>query len=92
MSKSLTRGERVGGRGSSVNDARRGQSMWDTWNDEGGDELQAALDLLAVVRRDRAFSREVVRAFGMPRRPRRAPTQATLIRGRTRPRAVRGRS
>jgi hypothetical protein len=48
--------------------AHRGKSLWDTWNDpESGDELQAAMDLLAVVRRDRAFSREVVRAFGMTR-------------------------
>ena len=47
-------------------DARRGQSLWDTWNDpDGGDELQVAMNLLAIVRRDRAFSREVVRAFGM---------------------------
>jgi hypothetical protein len=48
--------------------AKRGKSLWETWNDpDGGDELQAAMDLLAVVRRDRAFSREVVRAFGMTR-------------------------
>jgi hypothetical protein len=68
MSKSATRGEIVGGRGSSMFDARRGQSLWDTWNDpDGGDELAAAMSLLAVVRRDRSFSREVVRAFGMTR-------------------------
>jgi hypothetical protein len=68
MSKSVTRGESVGGRASSMYGARRGQSLWDIWNDaENGDELQAAMDLLAIVRRDRAFSREVVRAFGMTR-------------------------
>ena len=67
MSKSITKGEIVGGRGSSVHSARRVQSLWETWNEDGGDDLQAAMDLLAVVRRDRAFSREVVRAFGMTR-------------------------
>jgi hypothetical protein len=42
--------------------------LWDAWNDpDSGDELQVAMDLLAIVRRDRAFSREVVRAFGMTR-------------------------
>jgi hypothetical protein len=48
-------------------DARRGRSLWDSWNEDGGDDLQVAMNLLAVVRRDRAFSREVVRAFGMTR-------------------------
>jgi hypothetical protein len=57
------RGDSVGGRGG----ARRGRTWWDTWNDDGGDELQVAMNLLAIVRRDRAFSREVVRAFGMTR-------------------------
>jgi hypothetical protein len=47
--------------------ARRGQSLWDTWNEDGSDELAAAMSLLAIVRRDRSFSREVVRAFGMTR-------------------------
>jgi hypothetical protein len=48
--------------------ARRERTWWDTWNDpESGDELQVAMNLLAIVRRDRAFSREVVRAFGMTR-------------------------
>jgi hypothetical protein len=75
MSKSATRGEIVGGRGSSMFGARRGQSLWDTWNDpDGGDELAAAMSLLAVVRRDRSFSREVVRAFGMTRTGQRPPT------------------
>jgi hypothetical protein len=68
MRKSVTRGEIVGGRGSSLHGARRGRSLWDTWNEpDSGDELQVAMDLLAIVRRDRAFSREVVRAFGMTR-------------------------
>jgi hypothetical protein len=73
-------------------DARRGQSLWDIWNDsENGDELQAAMDLLAIVRRDRAFSREVVRAFGMTRtgrsrrdRPDPAPARRTPGRVRRR--------
>lgn len=68
MGKSVTRGDIVGGRGTSMYGARRGQSLWDAWNDpESGDDLQVAMNLLAVVRRDRAFSREVVRAFGMTR-------------------------
>jgi hypothetical protein len=52
--------------------------LWDVWNEaQNGDELQAAMDLLAVVRRDRAFSREVVRAFGMTRTDQsRRPTRA----------------
>lgn len=59
--------------------ARRGQTLWDAWNDpESGDELQVAMDLLAIVRRDRAFSREVVRAFGMTR-----PSQTGPARQRT---------
>jgi len=83
MRKSVTRGENVGGRGAI---ARREQSVWDTWNDpDGGDELQVAMNLLAIVRRDRAFSREVVRAFGMTRtsqarRP--APAKAAARRRR----------
>jgi hypothetical protein len=68
MSKISTRGDIVGGRGGSFSGARRGQSLWDSWNEsEGTDELAVAMNLLAVVRRDRAFSREVVRAFGMTR-------------------------
>ena len=54
-----------------MSSARRGRSLWDAWNDpENSDDLQVAMDLLAVVRRDRAFSREVVRAFGMTRKGR----------------------
>jgi len=60
-------------------DARSGRSLWDAWNDpDSGDELQVAMDLLAIVRRDRAFSREVVRAFGMTR-----TSQAPSARRRT---------
>jgi len=33
------------------------------------DEMEAAMGLLAVVRRDRAFTREIVRAFGVVRGP-----------------------
>ena len=56
--------------------ARRGQSLWDAWNDaESADDLQVAMNLLAVVRRDRAFSREVVRAFGMTRTSQRRTTR-----------------
>jgi hypothetical protein len=65
--------------------ARRGRTLWDSWGDpESGDELQAAMDLLAVVRRDRAFSREVVRAFGMTRAspPRPSARAKTPGRGR----------
>jgi hypothetical protein len=47
--------------------ARRDRTWWDTWSEESSDELQVAMNLLAIVRRDRAFSREVVRAFGMTR-------------------------
>jgi hypothetical protein len=84
MGKSATRGEIVGGRGKSLSSARRGQSLWDAWNDpENGDDLQVAMDLLAVVRRDRAFSREVVRAFGMTRKSQtRAPRKAAARRRR----------
>jgi hypothetical protein len=58
--------------------ARRGQSLWDAWNDaESADDLQVAMNLLAVVRRDRAFSREVVRAFGMTRTSQRRTTRTT---------------
>jgi hypothetical protein len=66
--------------------ARRGKSLWDSWNEAGGDELKAAMDLLAVVRRDRAFSREVVRAFGMTRTGQRRVTskrRKTTRRART---------
>jgi hypothetical protein len=82
MSKNSTRGDIVGGRGASMFGARRGQSVWDTWNEaEGSDELAVAMNLLAVVRRDRAFSREVVRAFGMARADqRRTPSRGTALR------------
>lgn len=63
--------------------ARRGKSLWDAWNEDGGDELKAAMDLLAVVRRDRAFSREVVRAFGMTR----TGQSKTTLRGKNNRRA-----
>ena len=66
MRKSVTRGEIVGGRGTGMH-ARRDRTWWDTWSEESSDELQVAMNLLAIVRRDRAFSREVVRAFGMTR-------------------------
>jgi len=63
--------------------ARRGRTLWDTWNEPDGDELQVAMNLLAIVRRDRAFSREVVRAFGM--------TRTSQPRPSTRTKATRGR-
>jgi hypothetical protein len=65
--------------------ARRGRTWWDTWNDESSDELQVAMNLLAMVRRDRAFSREVVRAFGMTRTSQaqaRRPARTKPARGR----------
>jgi len=65
--------------------ARRGKSLWDAWNDpENGDDLQVAMDLLAVVRRDRAFSREVVRAFGMTRKSQARPARTKTVRRRRR--------
>jgi hypothetical protein len=68
-----------------MSSARRGQALWDAWNDpDNGDDLQVAMDLLAVVRRDRAFSREVVRAFGMTRTSqKRAPRTKAARRRRT---------
>jgi len=68
-----------------MSSARRGQALWDAWNDpDNGDDLQVAMDLLAVVRRDRAFSREVVRAFGMTRTSQnRAPRMKAARRRRT---------
>jgi hypothetical protein len=67
-----------------MSSARRGQALWDAWNDpENSDDLQVAMDLLAVVRRDRAFSREVVRAFGMTRK---SQPRATRTKAARRPR------
>ena len=92
MSKSVRRGETVGGRELSMHEARRGHSLWDIWNQpDSSDELQVAMDLLAIVRRDKAFSREVVRAFGITRsRGSRPPLRNKQVRRGPSPRRTRG--